>query len=667
MDTVIIDFEFYNSKEEQMEIVCVAVKKKYERGYFWLHKDDAAKQRFRNYVHANKDKVFIAFNATAEARSFLSLGLNPLDYKWIDARFEYMNLMNCNNWYQFGQNMINGKITVTTPKTKTWGDEETEDESGNHAQAESSLVSFVYKFCDKNIGADHKDDMRDLILSGGPYNAGEQKAILTYCASDVTNLEMAWDRCLPKLKKFQVRDKDMLVRGRTACLTAIMETNGYPIDIEKVKNFQANLPHAKAKICEDINSQFDSPLFRWQRKTERYKLETKVIQEHVKINFEKDWPKTPSGKYKTDEKTINKFCDDKYDYKRGNVLSQFKRYASFNSSTKSLEAGSGDRNLLTACGKDNRIRAWLNPYGSQTSRFQPKAKEFLFLKSAWMRSLCLPEKGKVIIGIDFASQEFLLQGCVSGDEEVFKSYMSGDVYVDFGQKVGIVPTDYDKSKHKIERSVAKTAVLGIGYGMGPNKLALSITQAAKPTTEEEAVQIIKKYYDLYKVYAAYKDQVIRDYRSKKRLKLPDGWTLWGDNDNTKSILNFPIQGVGACILRKSIELAIGSGLKVIMPLHDALYVECDLKDLEESADTLAECMKQASGFYFDGEPKKWAESIRLDCEVWGPELNNSKSITKKGLQYTTSDLYRDERGAEEYEHFKQFFEPITDFEIARTV
>jgi hypothetical protein len=420
-------------------------------------------------------------------------------------------------------------------------------------------------------------------------------------------------------------------------------------------------------MCEDINSQFDSPLFRWQRKTNRYKLETKVIQEYIEKNHAKDWPKTPSGRFKTNEETIGKFCDHKYSYEKGNVLSQFKRYASFNSSTKSLESGSGDRNLLTACGSDNRIRAWLNPYGSQTSRFQPKAKEFLFLKSAWMRSLCVPEKGKVIIGIDFASQEFLLQGCVSGDVEVYNSYMSGDVYVDFGQKVGIVPTPYDKTKHKIERSAAKTAVLGIGYGMGPKKLALSITQNAKPTTEEEAIEIINKYYRLYKVYAAYKDGVIKTYRESKRLKLPDGWTLWGDNDNTKSILNFPIQGVGACILRKSLELAIKSELKVIMPLHDAIYIECDLDEREEAADALAHCMKEASGFYFTGEPKKWAESIRLDCEMWGPDLKKDKGITKNSLQYTTSNLYIDERGAEEYEHFKQFFEPITDFEITRTV
>lgn len=444
MGLIVIDFEFYNSKEPQLELVCAAWRTKYKKFKMWLHKDGSAKEKLRKYLWDNRHEEFLAFNATAEARAFLSLDLNPLDFKWIDARLEYLNIMNCNNAYAYGKVISGGKEVETTPPPNTyWSEEDEEDETlkGRHSKSDSNLVSFVYKFLGKKLDSDDKDDMRDLILTGGPYTEEDKRAILDYCFSDVENLDLAWNNFTTKLKLNGIRKDEMLTRGKTSAITAIIEANGYPLDVEAVKNFQANLPHAKATLCEDINSQFPEPLFRYQRRTGKYKLETKVLQEFIDKNYKNEWPKTPKGKYKTNEDTIGKFCADKYEYKEGNLLSQFKRYASFNSSTKSLDAASEDRNLLTACGSDGRARAWLNPYGAQTSRFQPKSKEFLFLKSAWMRSLCVPKKENVIIGIDFSSQEFLLSACVSNDEEMYNSYAAGDVYVDFGIKVGLIPKD----------------------------------------------------------------------------------------------------------------------------------------------------------------------------------------------------------------------------------
>jgi hypothetical protein len=74
-------------------------------------------------------------------------------------------------------------------------------------------------------------------------------------------------------------------------------------------------------------------------------------------------------------------------------------------------------------GSDNYSRPYMNHFGAQSSRTQPKSSGFLFLKSAWMRSLCQPPKGYAIGGIDYSSQEFLLGAVCSRDPKMIQAFM----------------------------------------------------------------------------------------------------------------------------------------------------------------------------------------------------------------------------------------------------
>jgi hypothetical protein len=140
-------------------------------------------------------------------------------------------------------------------------------------------------------------------------------------------------------------------------------------------------------------------------------------------------------------------------------------------------------------------------------------------------------------------------------------------------------------------------------------------------------------------------------------------------------LNCPVQGQGACILRKLILLCYENGLKPIIPLHDALYIESDIANWESDLATLKKLMIEAAGFYFNGKEKQWAESIRVSAEVWGPEIspnmvwNEDKQrdfnvpITVNGVSVLKQTLHVDERAEEDYNQFKKYFEKLPKEEI----
>jgi hypothetical protein len=174
-------------------------------------------------------------------------------------------------------------------------------------------------------------------------------------------------------------------------------------------------------------------------------------------------------------------------------------------------------------------------------------------------------------------------------------------------------------------------------------------------SEDEAQEMIDAFYEAYPDWAEGNKDIIKEYYNQGFLKLPDGWYLWGDNDNERSVGNFPIQGRGAAILRKAERLCYERGIKVILPLHDALYIEHDYGDWA-AIDTLRECMVEAFCSIFPNKLRKYSEQIRLDPFTWGPDLEEGKITTPKKWEVDCANIYIDERATKEYEKFSRYFE-----------
>ena len=105
--------------------------------------------------------------------------------------------------------------------------------NGVETPAGNSLLGALSYFGLDGMGAAEKEDMRALILRGGPWTEDERTAILDYCEADVEALERLLPAMLPKIDLPRA-----LLRGRYMAAAAAMEHAGTPIDVAMLELFR---------------------------------------------------------------------------------------------------------------------------------------------------------------------------------------------------------------------------------------------------------------------------------------------------------------------------------------------------------------------------------------------------------------------------------------------
>jgi hypothetical protein len=669
-----LDAEYNHTTRAKMNLVAFATLAEGESAptAWWLDGDERVRGLLKDQLLKWRDQgvTFVAFNVVAEASSFIALGIDPTKCKWIDIQLEYKMLLNHDHKFMYGRQLIQGKVKTTKPPKRKW-DRTEEDLRDDSSKPEKSLAACAFKLLGKEIDLAHKDKMRDLIIScPETWQPEDMKAVMDYCATDVEILPALLQKIVEHLSSHPIRhsnlhdEKYRLLRGEAAARAALIEKTGYPVREDWVRNFSAAVPAILNDICWEINAQFpEMKIFEWNKKRGAYTMKQAPLKAFIEASPFKDrWLKTDGGGHSLALEAWTRNYNFTHDYPVGNLPAQLIRFLKTKQNVNGFlprgeETSTSRKSFFDYYGDDGRARCWLNPYGSQSSRFQPAATGFIPLKSAWMRSMIQPRPGFSICSIDYASEEFLLAALLSKDKAMFESYVSGDPYLDFGKKSKGVPEDGTKDSHPVERQRFKSTVLGVGYLMGAVSLADKIAQdTGLPCTEDEAQRLIDLYFGVYKDYAAWIMKVQHEYEERGYLALLDGWVMFGDNDNRRSVSNCPVQGAGACILRRAIKLAQEAGLRVIIPLHDALYIEYP-SDKPEKVDLLANAMLQAFSHYFRKDPVVWerSQAIRLDIDVWGPDQTAGELVTPGGRKAKTQRLYIDPRGKAEFEKFKKYF------------
>ena len=668
--TCYLDFEFNQVTESPVNLVCCVTldESTNEEMRWWLHGNPKAKVALKKYLE--NFNYFVSYSAIAECRSFLALGLMPTDYKWVDLFLEYRCITNHNDKLQWGEQLVDGKVKkVSKPRPKYERVEGEEQEAG--FKATHSLAEATFKLLGVIRDTEHKNKMRDLIISNPDlFSPEESEAIVDYCAEDVRDLPALWDAVIKQYRKLDPEltvhtiKKFAYTKGEYSALTSIMEDRGYPFNYEKTKNFSNQVGNILYEVQHEINELFpDIKPFRWNRKEQRFSWDQGRTKAWIKENvsgWEKGWLKTDTKDISLSLEAWQRYFDYKHDYPKDIFGAQIVRFLKLKQSIYGFTANpdSKKRNFWDSVGKDKRVRPYFNIYGAGSSRSQPSATSFLFLKPAWMRALVEPSPGYAMAGIDYSSQEFLLSAILSGDETMYNAYCSGDVYLSFAITCGMVPEGGTKDEYKKERNLCKSTVLGLSYLMSKFGLANKLTLDSGEEWDKDAAQeMIDLFYTTYPELKKYQTGIIEQYAGDGYLRLEDGWYHWGDNDNFRSATNFTVQGVAAAIMRKAVKLAFERGLYVCITLHDALYIEYKVGN-EQQIETLAWCMKQAFQDYFEDETmKKWASSIRLDPFAWGPSYEGKETIETNAMVIDCGALYIDDRAKSDYEKFKKYFDP----------
>jgi hypothetical protein len=541
------DFEFIQPTAERPDPICMVAVELSSHQVHRLWREDLLSMKQAPFP-TDKDSLFISYNAPAELMCFLVLGW-PLPTYVLDLYVEFAMLVN-----RF-------KISL----------------NGTEPKPSKGLVNCLRYFGLKDIDPAYKEFMQQKVLKGGPWSNDEQREILEYCQEDVDVLIKLLPRMEPLLNL-----NEAVLRGRFQKSISHMQHTGTPVDVPMLEALKTHWGSIKECVIEQVNSQI--PVFEGLTfKTDRF---VKFLVDH-----QIPWPLLPSGVPRLDKETFKAMSNAQplvsplYDARL--LLSQLRR-------------------IEIAVGSDQRNRCSLFPFTTVTGRNAPKAREYIFQLSKWVRSLIKPPVGHGIAYVDFCQCEFGVSAALSDDFVMQKAYSSGDPYLSLGRQIGLIPENGTKHTHKRERDLCKACVLAMNYQMGPENLAIRINKPLRFARE-----LLEQQRKTYWKYQEWLNECIRYATFTGELSTNLGWKCFVRGGyNGRTLGNFPTQATAQEVFRHACNEAIEQGIKICAPVHDAVLLESPLERLDEDVALCCKVFEKSSAQVLYGF------GLRTDVEIF---------------------------------------------------
>jgi len=158
--------------------------------------------------------------------------------------------------------------------------------------------------------------------------------------------------------------------------------------------------------------------------------------------------------------------------------------------------------FLDAALDDNRIPVPLRYYAAHTGRFGGTEKLNMqnLPRGGELRRCLVAPKGHLVYVADLSNIEARMLAYVARQDDLIEQFARGDdIYSNFASVIYEKPIN--KRDNPTERFVGKTAILGLGYGMGARKFQATLKSGAmgppQEFTLEAAMDIVGKYRSTY--------------------------------------------------------------------------------------------------------------------------------------------------------------------------
>lgn len=321
-----------------------------------------------------------------------------------------------------------------------------------------------------------------------------------------------------------------------------------------------------------------------------------------------DGGKTGNKQPSTDEEVLQGFADNGCPFSK--LIMEHRKVSKI--------YGTYIEGLLGWVDKDLRIHTTLKQGGTVTGRLsssepnlqnipRPKTDKFK------IRSAFTAAPTKILVVADYDQLEMKLMAHFSGDQRMVEAIASGKdlhcvtVSLMFGENYDDVikakkakePTP-EQEILLMKRQSAKAVGFGLIYGIGPQKLALQLTEELKRTvTKEEAANDIKRYFAAFpgvKQFidathaACHRTEYVQTLLGRKR-RLPQINARGGQaaDEDAKGIVaearrqsvNSIIQGTAsdvakaAMLMAENDEILKSLGAELLLQIHDELIFEVD--------------------------------------------------------------------------------------------
>lgn len=246
---------------------------------------------------------------------------------------------------------------------------------------------------------------------------------------------------------------------------------------------------------------------------------------------------------------------------------------------------------------NGRIHTDFVQYGAETGRFSSRNPNLQNIPNSRthngkaIRNLFTAPEGYTLVVADYSQIEPRVLASFSQDRVLCTTYMEGaDIYTTIGNTVGV------------DRAAAKTLVLAMMYGVGPDKVAdtigVSVTESRK---------LLDEFLAKFPAIARYKRQVIAESKRqspvpfastllKRRRYLPDlrAAELWKRSRAERQAFNTVIQGSAADLIKLAMIRAnkmIPAEANLILTVHDELVTVTPTELAEETANQIRLAME----------------------------------------------------------------------------
>ena len=349
-------------------------------------------------------------------------------------------------------------------------------------------------------------------IGEGRWREYGQPAVFDYCEEDVRNSAELFLSQLAGYRHFAPLDPQRVMCWSTysAKTVARIQAVGMPIDMGLWNLVQEN----KTAVIRALIARFDPsqgsecPIYSPEGEFSSWRFEQWLISTHDTPWPITYWPRLESGALQLDSDA-------------------FRMMYGAHPAVEGLHALKDALGVIVRAripiGPDGRNRPSLFPFATATSR-NAQAKS-LYNAHASMRSFMVAPAGKILLYLDWRTQEVGIAAARSGDPRLAEDYLSGDVYHALAVMCGLTNQNAEDWKAtpegKSQRQRMKALQLGINYGMGVRSLARGLDRHPL-IASEVLIRHQRRYTNYWRWRAASTERAMLERTIHSEF---DGWPL----------------------------------------------------------------------------------------------------------------------------------------------
>jgi DNA polymerase-1 len=276
-------------------------------------------------------------------------------------------------------------------------------------------------------------------------------------------------------------------------------------------------------------------------------------------------------------------------------------------------------------GSDGRLHPDHRHLGAGTGRSSCSSPNIVGITKTF-RPIVVAPPGRAIIELDYAQIEVGICAAEHHDKALIAAFNSGDVYAAVAQQFyadrlaeeeRVLPVSDFKKRRPELRDRIKTFVLAVLYNMQAQAVAdrfgISLTEAERQRAD---------FLDCYPAVRTAMNTAAADGRVRGYANIVGGLRrhIRAGDKAVNQLINTPVQGSAGIVFREAIVRLYqhfrGTTAKLILPVHDAVVIECDGAGLETVA-------REASRIMIDAVRKYYpAIKPRVEANFAGPSCWN---------------------------------------------